>query len=75
LIPVINTFEITFPHLKHLINVTEYPFYNCIRYRKAKTRQGICSKQQVAYNDANCVANAQIKYSYLVLPMQKQKHN
>jgi len=25
--------------------------------------------------DANCVANAQIKYSYLVLAMQKQKHN
>jgi len=23
--------------------MTEYSFYNCIRYRNAKTRQNICS--------------------------------
>jgi len=45
--------------------MTEYSFYNCIRYLNAKTRQ--------VYKDANCVANAKMKYSYLALPMQKQK--
>jgi len=34
----------------------------------ATSRQAVCK-------DSKCVANAQIKYSYLVLPMQKQKHN
>jgi len=61
-------------HLFHILNrsnVTEYSFYNCIRYRNAKTRQSICSNQQVVWIDANCVANAKIKYSWLVLPMQK----
>jgi len=43
-------------------------------HRNAKTRQSICSNWQVVCKDANCVANAEIKYSYLVLPMQKQKH-
>ena len=33
------------------------------------------SNWQVVCKDANCVASAEIKYSYLVLPMQKQKHN
>jgi len=43
-IPVLNTFKITtFPHLVHRSNITEYSFYNCIRYRNAKTRQSICS--------------------------------
>jgi len=55
--------------------MTEYSFFNCIRYRNAKTRQSICSNQQVLCKDANCVANVEIKYTYLVLPMQKQKHN
>jgi len=55
--------------------MTEYSFYNCIRYRNAKTRQNIRSNQQVVRKDASCVANAEIKYSCLVLPMQKQKHN
>jgi len=31
-----------YPHLKHRFNMTEYSFYNCIRYRNAKTRQSIC---------------------------------
>jgi len=30
---------------------------------------------QVDCKDANCVTNADIKYSYLVMSMQKQKHN
>jgi len=76
LIPVLNTFKITtFPHLEQRSIMTEYSFYNCIRYRNAKTRQNIRSNQQVVRKDASCVANAEIKYSCLVLPMQKQKHN
>jgi len=55
--------------------MTEYSFLNCIRYRNAKTGQSICSNQQVVCKDANCVANAETKYIYLELPMQKQKHN
>jgi len=44
LIPVLNTFKTTtFPLLEYRSNMTEYPFYNCIRYRNAKTRQSICS--------------------------------
>jgi len=27
--------------------MTEYSFYNCIRYRNAKTRKSICSKLSV----------------------------
>jgi len=38
-------------------NMTEYSFYNCIRYRNAKIRQSICSNQQVVCKDASCVAN------------------
>jgi len=30
---------------------------------------------QIVCKDANGVANAKIEYSYLVLSMQKQKHN
>jgi len=39
------------------------------------TRQSICSNWQVVCKDAKCVANAEIKYSYLVLPIQKQKRS
>jgi len=38
--------------------MTEYSFYNCIRYRNAKTRQSIWSNYEVFCKDANCVANA-----------------
>ena len=55
--------------------MTEYSFSNCIRYRNAKTRQSICSSQQVVCKDANCVANAETKYNSLMLPMQTQKDN
>jgi len=42
LIPVLNKFKITtFPHLENKRNMTDYSFYNCIRYRNAKTRQSI----------------------------------
>jgi len=42
--PVLNTFEITtFPHVEHRRKMTDYSFWNCIRYRNAKTRQSICS--------------------------------
>jgi len=76
LIPVLNTFKLTtFPHLEHRSNMTEYSFYKGIRYRNAKTRQSMCSNWQVVCKEVNCVAYAQIKYSYFVLPMQKQKHN
>jgi len=40
--------------------MTEYSFYNCIRYRTAKIRQNICGNQHVFCEDANCVANAEI---------------
>jgi len=37
-IPVLNTFKIiTFPHLEHRSNMTEYSFYNCTGYLNAKT--------------------------------------
>jgi len=75
LIPVLNTFKITtFLYLEHESIMTEYLFYNCIRYRNAKTRQNIRNNKQVVRKDASCVANAEIKYSYLALPIQK-KHN
>jgi len=58
LIPVLNTFKIiTFPHLEYRRNITEYSFWNCIRYRNAKTRKSICSKLSVRMP--------------IVLPMQK----
>jgi len=42
LIPVLNTFKITtFPHLEHRSNMTDYSFYNCIRYQNAKTKQSV----------------------------------
>ena len=67
---VFNIFKITtFSHLEHRRNLTEYSFYNCSRYQNAKTRQTSWSKLSV--EDAKCVANAKIKYSYLVLTMQK----
>jgi len=40
LIPVLNT---TVIHLERKSIMTEYSFYNCIRYRNAKTRQNIRS--------------------------------
>jgi len=52
--------------------MTEYSFYNCIRYRNAKTRQNICCNYEVVRKDANCVANAEIKCSYLALALQTQ---
>jgi len=60
LIPVLNTFEITtFPHLGHRNNMTEYSFYNCIRYQNAK--------QNKAY-----VATSKLSVRMpVVLPMQK----
>jgi len=64
-----------FPHLEDRSNMTEYSFYNCIRYRNAKTSQTICSNEQVVCKDANCVVNAEINYRYLVLPMQKHNRN
>jgi len=76
LIPVLNTLKITtFLHLERKSIMTEYSFCNCIRYWNAKTRQNIRSNKQVVRKDANCAANAEIKYSYLGLPIQKQKHN
>jgi len=62
LISVLNKIKITtFPHLEHRGNMADYLFYNCIRYRNAKTRQSICSKQQVVCcKDANYVANVEI---------------
>jgi len=40
LLLVLNTFKITtFLHLEHKSIMTECLFYNCIRYRNAKTRQ------------------------------------
>jgi len=48
LMPVLNTFKITtFLLQKHIRNMTEYSFYNCIRYQNAKTRQSVCSKLSV----------------------------
>jgi len=73
-IPVLNTFKITtFLYLEHKNIMAEYPLYNCISYRNGKTRQSMCSNYQVVRKDANCVANAEIKNTYLVLP--RQKHN
>jgi len=43
--------------LEHRGNMTEYSFYNCIRYQNAKVRQSRCSNYQVVCKDANCVAN------------------
>ena len=45
-----------------------------MRYRNPKTRQIIRSSKHVVSKDANCVANAEIKYSYLVLVIRMQKH-
>jgi len=40
LIPVLNTFKITtFPNLQRISNMTEYSFYNCIKYGNAKTNR------------------------------------
>jgi len=75
-LPVLNTFKITtFPHLDHRSNMNECSFYKGIIHRNAKTRPSICSNWQVVCKDANCATNAEIKYGYLVSPMQKQKHN
>jgi len=55
LIPVLNTFKITtFLHLEHKSIMTEYSFYNSIRYRNAKTRQNIRSNYQVVRKDVDC---------------------
>ena len=43
--------------LEHRGNMTEYSFYNCIRYRNAKIRQSICRNQQVVCKDSSCAAN------------------
>ena len=53
--------------------MTEYSFYNCIKYkyRNITTKQSIRSNYQLVRKDATCVANAEIKYSYLALPMEK----
>jgi len=40
--------------------MTEYSFYNCIRYWNTKTRQSICSSQHATCKDDNSVANAEI---------------
>jgi len=67
LIPVLNAFKITiFLHLEDKSMMTEYSFYNCIRYRNAKTWQNIRSNKQDVRKDANCVSNAEIKQLFSV---------
>jgi len=44
LTPVLGTFKITtLLHLERKSIMTEYSFYNCIRYRNAKRKQNIRS--------------------------------